>query len=271
MAVEVVDVAAGYRGRRVLEGVTFRPKPGELSAIIGPNGAGKTTLVRTLLGALTPERGAVLLEGRPLGEWVWRERGRRIAYVPQRGTVAFEFSVKQVVGLGAHAFGRGDALTNEALARVGLVAEAERPFSTLSVGQQQRAVLARGLVQAACQRRAGMDPIVLADEPVSAMDPLFADMAMDLLARVAAEGGTVVVVLHDLALVERWCAQVLLLDGSGRAASSGERGEVLTGENLKHVFGVPFVRAEGMGETGKVGTWIAASERDGAGPSTMSA
>ena len=254
MSLLATDLDHAYRrGTPVLAGVSLRIDPGELVAIVGPNGAGKTTLLRCLAGLLEPSRGRVTLDQRPVRPMPPGQRARRLAYLPQRPDVAMPLTVRQVVALGALATGaerdrleRADA----ALERVGLLARAGEAFTVLSAGQQQRAALARVLAQltpvdpAGRGERAEPTPaqILLADEPVSAMDPRHAMQTLDLLRSLtrALPPLGVGIVLHDLTLAARFADRVLVLDAQGRVAADAPPSDALAPGLLEPVFGVAF-------------------------------
>jgi iron complex transport system ATP-binding protein len=234
------DLGFEYRrGRPVLAGVSLGLEPGTITAIVGPNGAGKSTLLRLLLGILGPTAGRVTLDGTPVAEILHRQRARHVAYVPQRASVAFAFTVREFVSLGRYAAGEGGdpGAIERTLRRVDLADRAEDPFPILSVGQQQRAALGRALVQLDGH---GGTRVLLADEPVSAMDPRQALLTMRLLRDLAATGAAIAVVLHDLTLALRVADQALVLDGSGRPAALGPAAATLTPSMLDPVFGVRF-------------------------------
>lgn len=153
-----------------------------------------------------------------------------MAYVPQRGEVAFAFTAREVVRLGRYAAGGGPG-ADEALAAVGLAERADEQYGELSAGQQQRVTVARALAQVWGRR----ESVILADEPVSAMDPAHALRTMDLLAAHARAGGTVVAVLHDLSLVLRYATGVVVLEEEGRVIA-----RELTPAVLERAFGVGF-------------------------------
>lgn len=241
----------------VLRGVSLALAPGRVTAILGPNGAGKSTLLKLLIGALTPAQGAITLDNRPLLDHSRHQRAARIAYVPQRSSIAFAYSVREVIRLGRYLSDRSndDAAINAALARLELTDRAGDPFGILSVGQQQRVTLARALAQLDLAQpdlaqpktpRADDDPdstttkILLADEPVSAMDPAHALDAMELLRQIAARGHAVAVVLHDLSLVLRYADHAALLTTRGEIAAHGPVADVITPATLAPVFGVGF-------------------------------
>jgi iron complex transport system ATP-binding protein len=238
-----VGVCAGYPERAVLHSVDAAIAPGEITAIVGPNGAGKSTLLRVLLGLITPTRGEVLLDGARVHAMPARARAARMAYVAQRPSLAFATSVLESVAMGcalAHArHARDRAL--DALSRVGLADRAHEDFATLSAGQQQRVALARALAQV----RGVQSGAILADEPVSAMDPAHALASMRLLREAASAGARVGVVLHDLSLAQRSSDRVLVLDASGAVRASGPTRDVLTPGVLRETFGVEFESLHG--------------------------
>lgn len=256
MAISAEGVTAGYgRGEAVLRGVDFAARSGEVTAVLGPNGAGKTTLLRVLLGVLRARWGRAVLGDRPVGSWGAVERARRLALVGQRPEVSAAFTAREVVALGRYAWGGagsgggvargaagGDAgaVVARAMERTGTAELSGRAFASLSVGQQQRVTLARAAAQLDGAPGGG---VLLADEPMSAMDPLQASRAGGLLRELAAERGTaVVVVLHDFAAASRVADAAAVLTCDGRSAASGPAGEVLEPSVLERVYGVGFER-----------------------------
>lgn len=239
----------GYaRERPVLRDVTAAFEPGALTAVVGPNASGKSTLLRLLLGVLRPWSGRAALDGTDVVSLTHRRRARSIAYIAQRAGVAFAFSVRQVVAMGRFAAGAGpdaDArAADAALERVDLADRADEPFGVLSAGQQQRAMLARALAQLDDpDARAGR--VLLADEPVSAMDPRHAIETMALLRDRARAGIAVAVVLHDLTLAARFADRAVVLGADGRVAAAGPVAEALDPAVIGPVFAVRFDRLAG--------------------------
>lgn len=234
---------------------------GTVTAIIGPNGAGKSTLLRLLLGVLEPAHGRITLDDRPLAKTSRHQRARRLAYAPQRSSVAFAFSARAVVALGRFAADSAEhhPAVDRALRAVDMLAQASTPFGNLSVGQQQRVTLARALAQLDLpssfpREEAGGAPgsvpgsclmspassFLLLDEPVSAMDPAHALHAMNLLRLLSQAGVGVVTVLHDLALVARYADRVLALSASGSLLAQGSTREILRPDLLGELFGAEF-------------------------------
>ena len=237
MKVRISELAAGYRGRPVLAGVSLELSPGELVAVVGPNGAGKTTLLRAISGALPPSAGAVYLDGKALGRLSPREVARRLAVVEQRPQVGFDFTVRELVELGRlphlkfpdRLTPRDEEAVEEALAAVGLSGLAGRRFSTLSGGEKQRVFLAIALAQ---------EPqVLLLDEPTAHLDVRHQLELMELVAERAQEGLAVLAAMHDLNLAAAFADRMILLV-EGRVLAQGRPEEVLTRENLRAAFGV---------------------------------
>jgi iron complex transport system ATP-binding protein len=249
-------------GQPVVRGVSVALAAGRLTAIIGPNAGGKTTLLRLLAGLRRPDEGRVHVSGgdgtgtsseEAVGDLSDAQRARRIVFVPQHSDVAFAFSTREIVALGhvrgdAQARGRGPrggggspSSVDRALAELDLTDRADTPFVNLSAGQQQRATLARALVQIDAWNVANTEPrYLLADEPVSAMDPRHAVRSLTLLRALTARGIGVVCVLHDLALVLRFCDDAVLLQHNGTVLATGPARETLTPDRLGTLYGIAF-------------------------------
>ncbi len=236
LAAEGVRVALG--GRPVLDGVDARFRRGEVTAVLGPNGAGKSTLLACLAGLRRPDAGRVRLDGREVASLPARERARRMAVLPQSQEIAWAVDVETLVGLGRLPHlgpwggrpGTADrAAVERALARTATVGLRTRLATNLSGGERGRVLIARAL--------AGEPDWLLADEPLTGLDPGHQFDACDLLRAAAAEGGGVVVTLHDLSLAARVADRVLVLAG-GRVAAAGPPAQALTAALLGRVYGV---------------------------------
>ena len=240
LAIDVADVTVAYRDEPVLWDIDLRVPEGVLMAVVGPNGAGKTTLIKAVLGLVPTAAGRVEVYGGPLAT-----RRRDVAYVPQRGSVDWDFptSVLDVVLMGTYGslgwIKRPGAREREraraALDQVGMVDFADRQIAQLSGGQQQRVFLARALVQDA--------RVYLMDEPFQGVDATTERTIVALLQRLRSEGKTVLVVHHDLQTVPEYFDWVLLLNV--RAVAAGPVAEVFTDANLRATYGgrVPFQAA----------------------------
>ncbi len=236
-ALVVDDVRVELDSRAVLAGVSCELAAGEVLGVIGPNGAGKSTLLRVMAGLLHPASGSVRLDGRELQAWPAAERGRRIGYLPQSAPLHWPLDVRTVVELGRlpwqHGWFSVDEAGPAAIATALRDAEVEdlqhRLVNELSGGERTRVMIARLL--------AAEPLILLADEPVAALDVYHQLHAMELLAERAVRGTAVAVVLHDLSLAARFCDRVLLLH-HGAVIACGAAREVLQPAILEPVYGV---------------------------------
>lgn len=239
-AIEVNDLTVAYRDRPVLWDLDLTVPRGVLMAIVGPNGAGKSTLLKAILDLVPVAAGQVLVHGEPY------RRGRRlVGYVPQRGSVDWDFptSVLDVVMMGRYGHlgwfrrpGRAEReLAMRALGRVEMDALADRQIRQLSGGQQQRVFLARALVQEAS--------VYLMDEPFQGVDARTERAIVDVLRDLRGGGATVVVVHHALQTVPEYFDRVALLNV--RRIADGPVDEAFTEENLRLTYGgmVPFTPA----------------------------
>jgi iron complex transport system ATP-binding protein len=223
--------------RRALSSVDLSLEPGRFTVIIGPNGAGKTTLLRALAGLLPASAGSVTLNGAPIGRMRAADRARAIAYLAQSGTVAWPLPVRSVVALGRLPHGEkpdtlpaaGHAAVAEAIVRADLEGFEDRPATELSGGERARVLLARALATKA--------PVLLADEPVAALDPRHELIVLDVLKEQARAGATVVAIMHNLTLAARFADDIVLLH-EGRLKAHAAPAEVLTEERLSESFGI---------------------------------
>jgi manganese/zinc/iron transport system ATP- binding protein len=225
-------MTVAYHRRPVVWDIDYKAQPGRLVAIVGPNGAGKSTLIKASLDLIPKIAGGVRFFGKPYHE----QRGR-VAYVPQRTTVDWDFPVTalDVVAMGLYrqigwfwpVTRKWKKTALEALDKVGLADFAPRQISQLSGGQQQRVFLARALVQGA--------DLYLMDEPFAGVDASTERAIVNLLRELRSQGKTALVVHHDLQTVPEYFDDVLLLNM--RLVASGPVSEVFTPENLRKTFG----------------------------------
>jgi len=230
--VEIRDLTVAYHERPVLWDVDLTIREGRLTAIIGPNGAGKSTLIKTALELVPAAAGWVRIFGKPFAEV-----RRRVAYVPQRGSVDWDFPTDalDVVTMGRYGTlgwlrrpGRRERETAyECLRQVGMADFAQRQISQLSGGQQQRVFLARALAQDA--------DLYFMDEPFAGVDALTERAIVALLQELRAQGKTVVAVHHDLNTVDDYFDDVALLNV--RLIAAGPVADVFTHDNLHATYG----------------------------------
>ena len=207
-AIEVSNLTVSYGPVPALLDISVQIPAGKLIGIIGPNGSGKSTLIKSMLGFVKPDVGSVEV----FGQDVASVKGR-IAYVPQRGSVDWDFpvTVREVAAMGRYGKRRwwqdltkeDYHLAGEALEKVRMSEFANRQIGQLSGGQQQRVFMARALAQNA--------DILLLDEPFAGVDAATESAILEVLQDTKASGKTVVVVHHDLATAAEYFDLLLLL------------------------------------------------------------
>jgi iron complex transport system ATP-binding protein len=243
---EATNITVQAGGCSIVANVSFKLNRGEIVGLIGPNGAGKSTLLKAVVGAGPLHGGEAKLDGRAIASYEPRDRARRMAFLPQERRVEWRLPVRDVVLLGRypHHAGFGGptpgcrAAAARAMAQVGVEVLADRPATTLSAGERARVLLARALAVEA--------PLLLADEPIAALDPRHQIHVMEILRDRARAGDGVLVVLHDLALAARFMDRLILLS-RGEVAADGPPEAVLSQDNLASVYGVSALRGSENG------------------------
>jgi iron complex transport system ATP-binding protein len=233
-------------GRSILERVNFRGQSGEFVAVIGANGAGKSTLLAVLAGLLAPDSGTVSLDGRSMANLSRAEIARARAYLPQNPRCEWPIAVERLIALGLTpalpAFGglpaKMQARVDDMLGAWDLVSHRGQAATTISGGELARAMLARASV--------GDPDILIADEPISGLDPRH---ALDTVARLRASalgGKLVIAAVHDLTMAARYATRIVALE-RGRVAADGPPRDILTPELIRKVFDVE-ARISGSGD-----------------------
>jgi len=236
---EQISVHAG--GKNLLQQVSLTLEPGVLTMVIGPNGSGKTTLLNALAGELSPSRGSVSLNDRPLPRWKPLHLARLRSVLPQSDTLAFPFRAEEVVVMGRSPWRetvpRSTAIARETLALMDAEHLARRIYTTLSGGERQRVQLARVLAQIWSEKH-NTPRYLLLDEPVSALDLGHQYALLDRIKHQTREHNTgALVTLHDLNLAAQFADRLMLLD-SGRTAASGSAQSVLQASRIEQVYGI---------------------------------
>jgi len=194
----------GLRRKRILHGISFCVRPGEIFGFVGPNGAGKTTTLKVLMGLIHPTAGRASILGHDVGETGFR---RHIGFLPENpwfydyltGREFLDFYAR-LGGVGA---GEREGRVAELLEQVGLTHAADLRLRAYSKGMLQRAGIAQALVH---------DPSVLfLDEPMSGLDPIGRKEIRDLILHLHAQGKTVFMNTHILSDVEMLCERVAII------------------------------------------------------------
>jgi iron complex transport system ATP-binding protein len=228
--IELNGVTVRFGGHEAVKSASFLAEEGEWVVLIGPNGAGKTSVLRAICGLL-PFDGEILLDGHSVRRLARRELARVVAFVPQSPAAPAELTVAEYVLLGRTPHIATFALESDAdrraagraLERLQLDAFVDRPLGSLSGGELQRVVLARALAQEA--------PILLLDEPTTALDLGRQQQVLELIDSLRRDGLTVVSTMHDLTLAGQYAERLLLLD-RGVVVAEGSPDEVLSAANL---------------------------------------
>jgi len=244
MRLRAQNVSIIRANRRLVDSVDLELNAGELIGLIGPNGAGKSTLLSVLAGLLKTDEGEVFLDQGLLSSMSPSLRSRSLAWVEQSGPINWPLTVERLIALGRRphlgAWQQPGADDAQAIARAVAATDCagllQQDATTLSGGERTRVLLARAL--------ATEPSILLADEPVAALDLGHQLQTMEVLKAFAVEQRSCLVVLHDLSLAARFCDRLYLMN-AGQIASSGAPSIVLDPEILREVYGVEVARGEG--------------------------
>lgn len=241
---ELSELDLRIAGRVLLNKLDWRLEAGQCWCVIGRNGAGKSTLLRVLAGLREPERGMVYIDGQPLHDWPLAQLARKRAYLPQVRSDAFSYTAIETVLAARHPYRDGrywesdtDCLAAlQALQVMDVGHLAQRDVRTLSGGERQRVAIAAALAQDT--------PILLLDEPTNALDLAHQAAVMDKMVQLCrAEKKTVVLVSHDLNLIQAVASHALLLMDGG-AWRAGTVAEMLRAPLLSECLGHPIEAIE---------------------------
>lgn len=245
LQVDAVHVPIGRRN--ILRDISFTANSGEFIGLVGPNGAGKSTLARAIAGLLPIRSGQILLDGQPLHKLSPKARAKKIAYLAQGDLVHWPLSAHSIVSLGRAPYTgpsgvnspADEAAIARAMERTAVTDFANRDVTQLSGGERARVLLARALAVEA--------PIVIADEPVGALDPRHGLNIMGLLREEADRGVLVITVIHDLALATRYCDRLIALS-EGERVGDGPPSDVLSPQGMARNYAVEGHHAAHQGE-----------------------
>ena len=229
---------------KILHGINASAAPGRIIAVIGPNGSGKTTLLRAISGDVGYQ-GRIAIDDHDLAQLRPWELAARRGVLPQAATLAFPFTVAEVVRLGLTSGTQADRtdLIMRALAEVDLTGFSGRYYQELSGGQQARVQLARVRVQVWDPVQNGVARWLFLDEPVASLDIAHQIGVMRVLRRFADAGGGVVMVLHDLNLAAMVADDVWLIH-DGKLLDAGAPVQVIGGSALATAYGCPIAANE---------------------------
>lgn len=234
MNLSTENIRLSYGAQEILKGVSINGNTGEFIGIIGPNGSGKSTLLKCIYRILKPHAGQVFLDGEELSGISIRNSAKKMAVVAQHNYYNFDFSVMEVVLMGRaphkKTMERDNAkdfqIAQKALETVEMEGFANRSFSTLSGGEQQRVILARALAQ--------QTPCLILDEPTNHLDITHQIQLMKIVKNLEV---TVISAVHDLNIAAMFCDRLYVLQ-DGEIVGQGTPQEVLTAEFIKKIYRV---------------------------------
>jgi len=234
-ALRAQGVTAARGTRRVLQGLDLDVPAGRFTVLLGGNGCGKTTLLHVLAGLLRPQAGTVQVAGRPQTGYARRALARQLTLLPQDATAPARMTVRELIQQGRYPWQRwwqpnsteDERAIDEAARLTDVHDLLDAPLAELSGGQRQRSWIAMTLAQAT--------PIVLLDEPTTFLDVAHQISVLTLLARLSAQGRTIVAVLHDVNQAA-WFADHLVLMREGRILAQGAPESVVTPAGLRAAF-----------------------------------
>ncbi len=235
---EARRLAFGHRGRALCDPVELEVRAGEVVCLLGPNGCGKTTLFRTLLGLIPALAGRVEIDGHDIRTAAREQVARCVAYVPQAHAGAFAYAVEDIVLMGRAAHvglfsvpSRADrGAAREALERLGIGHLRRRPYTEISGGERQLALVARALAQ--------RTPLVVMDEPTASLDFGNQRIVLREIAALRGQGIAVLVATHQPEHALRIADRVALMDRRGIGAF-GAPAATMSAAALAALYGVP--------------------------------
>ncbi len=233
--INATGIQFAYSERPVIKDISFSIKKGEIVTILGSNGSGKSTLIKLLLGLLKPDAGIVKLDGRDISEINPRHIAKEIAYVPQIHNSAFPYSVMEVVLMGRiphknffFKYSGNDYIqANDAMERLSISHLADRPYTNISGGERQLALIARAIAQGA--------HTFIMDEPAAGLDYGNQMRLLEEIIKLSDEGYTFIKSTHspEHAL---WIADRVIMIKDGRIFADGKSSEIITGVNLHSLY-----------------------------------
>lgn len=232
--IEAKDINMSYNFTEILKQVSIAAGKKEFVGLIGPNGSGKSTLLKCIYRVLKPKGGCIWLDDQEIQSISYKDSAKKMAVVAQHNYYSFDFSVREVVMMGRSPHKRALERENkqdyeiveEALTTVGMKEFANRNFSTLSGGEQQRVILARALAQ--------KTSCLILDEPTNHLDITH---QLQLMKIVKGLDITVISAIHDLNIAAMFCDRIYVLK-HGRIVGEGTPEKVLTVEFIREIYEV---------------------------------
>lgn len=240
--IEIRNLKFGYKDKNILNGISFSIKKGDTLSILGANGSGKSTLLRIMLGFLKFE-GAVNICGKSVRNYEKKELARLIAYVPQTHAPSYEYSVFDIVLMGALCrtslfsnFSLADKkLAEYALERMGILELKDELYTRISGGQRQLSYIARTLVQGA--------KVIFMDEPTTGLDFGNQIKLLEMIKTLKDEGYTFVQTTH-YPRHAKFVSNLVLFLKDGKILDFGKCDELINPSNIDKIYGIDYQKYE---------------------------
>lgn len=238
MIFEVQDIHFSYNRHEVLKGVSFHADIGDFICLLGENGAGKTTLFRCMLGLLKGYHGTITVEGDAIEKLSAKQMAKKVAYIPQAHSPAFNYTVLQTVLMGTSAHvgafrapGKQQIqLVEENLERLGISHLRERGYAEISGGERQLVLIARALAQ--------RSKVLIMDEPTANLDYGNQIRVMEQIQILAKEGYLILLSTHNPEHALLYSHKVLVLR-NGKTDLFGDTREILNETVIGDIYKVP--------------------------------
>lgn len=236
--IQVKNLTYTIGKKQILNNISFQIEKGKIYGILGTNGSGKSTLLKALSRINPVKDSTIFLDEKDINQYSSKQLAQTIALVPQQTNLMFDFSALQLALMGRIPYQK--PLYSDSEEDLAIVKESMLLTNTwhlrdmnaqnLSGGEFQRLIIARALSQ--------QTPVLMLDEPVSALDIRHQFDIMNLLKKINKDTNTtILIILHDLNLAMRYCDEVILLN-KGELVAKGESKQVLTQENISKHFGI---------------------------------
>ena len=237
MLIETNNISLTINNYEILKDISLSFDKGEIVGLIGPNGAGKTSLLKILANIQTDYQGSYQYDGNPIDNYSAKDLAQSFGYLAQDATAHWPLKVRKLIELGRLPFqGMVSNLSKADIEAVDYAAKQtevehllDRIITNLSGGERTRAFLARLF--------AAKPRVIFVDEPIAALDPYHQLQIMEILQEHAHNGGTVIIVLHDLNLATRFCDRLVLMN-HGEIAGSGSINELLKDDLLESIYNI---------------------------------
>lgn len=237
--IEVKDIHYSAGSAKLVDGISFHVRPGELLAIIGANGAGKSTLLKLLCKEIQASAGEILIRKQPIGGHKLANLAKFRSVLAQSNTLSLSFKVHELVMMGRYPHFDNQPqdddlrIVKAVMDETGISEFANRDYNTLSGGEQQRVQLARVIAQIYDQP----EGILFLDEPTNGLDLLYQQQILVLARSLANRGYCVVSILHDINFAARYADNILILK-KGKRIAFGHPRDVITQENIHQAFNI---------------------------------